>query len=136
MAIPGAGIVAEDIAYHETSDGPLLARIYRQEGGDRRPAVVSVHGGRWTTQSRLTNGVIDRALAAADVVVMAVDFRMPPAVRYPVPVAEINLAVRWLKQHANEFGATAAGVGGIGTSSGGHQIMLNALRPRDPRYAA
>ena len=27
-------------------------------------------------------------------------------------------------------------VGGIGTSSGGHQIMLGAMRPRDPRYAA
>ena len=105
-------------------------------GAANGAAVVSVHGGRWVSQDRLTNAVIDRALAAAGVVVMALDFRMPPVVRYPVPVSEINVAIRWLKQHAAEFGAAPALVGGIGTSSGGHQIMLNALRPRDPRYSA
>jgi acetyl esterase/lipase len=136
MTHSDAEILAEDTSYHQTSAGPLLARLYRRRDGSHQPAVVSVHGGRWTTQSRLTNEVIDRALAAAGIVVMAVDFRMPPAVRYPVPVAEINLAIRWLKRHAAEFGAAADLVGGIGTSSGGHQIMLNALRPHDPRYRA
>jgi acetyl esterase/lipase len=27
-------------------------------------------------------------------------------------------------------------VGGLGTSSGGHLLLLNVLRPRDPRYSA
>ncbi len=61
---------------------------------------------------------------------------MPPVARYPEPVADINFAIRWLKQAARRFGSSPALVGGIGTSSGGHQLMLNALRPRDARYAA
>ncbi len=65
---------------------------------------------------------------------MAIDFRMPPVARYPDCVADINLAIRWLKLHAPDFGGRADRVGGIGTSSGGHQLMLCAMRPRDARY--
>lgn len=129
-------ISTEDIAYRETEAGPLLARLYRPSGEGPFPAVVSVHGGRWVSADRLTNTVMDQAMAQAGIVVMALDFRMPPAVRYPEPVADINFAIRWLKQSASRFGSAPALVGGIGTSSGGHQLMLNVLRPRDPRYAA
>lgn len=133
----GSGqIEIEDVAYSTPASGPLLARLYRPKGKGPCPAVVSVHGGRWVSQTRLTNEVLDRALAEAGIVVMAIDFRMPPAVRYPEPVADINLAIRWLKHHAARFGSDACLVGAMGTSSGGHQVMLNALRPRDPRYAA
>lgn len=129
-------ITIEDVAYRTIPSGDLLARLYRPIGDGPFPAVVSVHGGRWVSQSRLTNEVIDRSLAEAGVVVMALDFRMPPEARYPEPVADINFAIRWLKQSASRFGGSPALVGGIGTSSGGHQTMLNALRPHDPRYAA
>ena len=60
---------------------------------------------------------------------------MPRVARCPDCVADNNLAVRWLKQHAAELGVGTDRVGGIGTSSGGHQLMLCAMRPKDPRYA-
>jgi acetyl esterase/lipase len=47
----------------------------------------------------------------------------------------VNLAVRWLKIHATEFNGTTT-VGGFGNSSGGHQVVLNALRPRHASYSA
>jgi len=47
----------------------------------------------------------------------------------------VNLATRWLKAHAAEFNGTTA-VGAFGNSSGGHQVVLSALRPRHPRYSA
>jgi acetyl esterase/lipase len=129
-------VQVEDISYRETAGGPLLARLYRPSGKGPFPAVVSVHGGRWVSADRLTNAVIDQALAQAGIVVMALDFRMPPVARYPEPVADINFAIRWLKGAASRLGSSPALVGGIGTSSGGHQLMLNVLRPNDPRYAA
>jgi acetyl esterase len=75
-------------------------------------------------------------LAASGVVVATVDFRLSDEAPYPASMADINYAVRWLKAHAGEFNASSVGVGGMGFSSGGHMIMLNAMRPRDPRYAA
>jgi acetyl esterase len=127
---------AEDAPYYQHQSGALLARLYRPRSQVPRAAIVSVHGGRWTRETRLTNAPLDEALARDGNVVMAIDFRMPPVARYPDCVADINLAVRWLKLHAAEFGVRAELVGGIGTSSGAHQLMLCAMRPRDPRYAA
>ena len=43
--------------------------------------------------------------------------------------------VRWLKAHAADFNGTTA-VGAFGNSSGGHQVVLSALRPRHPAYSA
>ena len=44
--------------------------------------------------------------------------------------------MRWLKAHAGDFNGDPSCVGGAGDSSGGHTILLTAMRPRDPRYGA
>ncbi len=76
------------------------------------------------------------ALAKSGVVVAALDWRMPPVAGYPASLTDINYATRWLKARAGELKVMASHVGMIGISSGGHQAMLAAMRPRDARYAA
>jgi acetyl esterase/lipase len=95
-----------------------------------------VHGGAWASGDRLNNAPLDEALAKSGIVVLAIDFRMPPLWRYPASIADVNLAARWLKTHAGELGSRRELVGGLGTSSGGHQLLLSVLRPAEPRYAA
>jgi acetyl esterase/lipase len=95
-----------------------------------------VHGGAWTSGDRTNNAAIDQALAAAGTVVMALDFRIAPRWPYPASVADVNFGIRWLKAHAAQFDTRPDWVGAVGSSSGGQQMLLNALRPRDPRYAA
>lgn len=97
---------------------------------------MEVHGGAWTSGDRFSNVAIDSALSAAGVVVLALEFRMPPGGVYPAPVADVNFAIRWLKAHASEFHSRPGLVGGIATSSGAQTLLLNALRPDEPRYAA
>jgi acetyl esterase/lipase len=131
----------EDVFYQSGDGGQLLARLYKPWANPSKvsclnPAVVSVHGGRWCDESRLTNEVIDRHLASKGVFVMAIDFRMPPQVKFPQPVSDINYAIRWLKKYAEAVGVDVKKIGGIGTSSGGHQLLLNALRPVDDLYAS
>jgi acetyl esterase/lipase len=133
-------VETRDLEYQRHDRAPLLARLYRPIGpGDAArpfPALVDVHGGAWASGDRLNNAPLDAALAKSGIVVLAVDFRMPPEWRYPHSIADINLATRWLKAHAPEFGSRRELVGGLGTSSGGHQLLLSALKPADPRYAA
>ena len=47
-----------------------------------------------------------------------------------------SFAIRWFKAKAARFNIDAGRVAIMGSSSGGHQAMLVALRPHDPRYAA
>ena len=127
----------EDLEYLRPQSGaPLLARFYRPEGAGPFPAVLEVHGGAWTSGDRLNNVAIGEYLATRGIVMLSIDFRMPPAVRYPETVADVNFGIRFLKANAERFATRAELIGGLGTSSGGHLLLLNALRPRDPRYAA
>src|SRR5215467_10332817 len=129
-------IHAEDVEYLRTPEGGLLARLYRPEGQGPFPAVLEVHGGAWTAGDRFNNVAIAERLADRGIVVLSIDFRMPPAARYPETVADVNFGIRFLKANAERFSTRAELVGGLGTSSGGHLLLLNALRPRDPRYTA
>jgi acetyl esterase/lipase len=124
----------EDQVYQRVGGAPLLARLYRPDGTGPFPAVLEVHGGAWTSGDRLNNVSIAEALAADGIIVLSIDFRMPPVAGYPDTVADVNFGVRWLKAHTAEWGGRADLVGGLGTSSGGHLLLLSALRPHDPRY--
>jgi acetyl esterase len=126
---------ADDLEYQRQDGSPILARLYQPVGPGPFPAVLEVHGGAWTSGDRLNNVAIAEALAADGVVVLSIDFRMPPQGRYLDTMADVNLGIRWLKANAGKFGSRADLVGGLGTSSGGHLLLLSALRPHDPRYA-
>ncbi|HUZ71718.1 MAG TPA: alpha/beta hydrolase [Stellaceae bacterium] len=130
-------VTHEDVAYQQVGGKAMLARLYHPVGAAGAvPALVEVHGGAWTSGDRLNNSLIAAALARAGNVVLSLDFRMPPEAPYPDSIADINLGIRWLKAHAREFGANPDCVGGLATSSGGQQLMLAAMKPRDPRFAA
>ena len=128
--------IVKDIVYHRVGGTPRLARLYQPSGPGPFPAVLQIHGGAWTNKDRTDgqNQALD--LAADGIVVLAVDFRNGSEAPYPASLADINYAIRWLKVHAREFGSSADRVGAYGTSSGGHQALLAAIRPEDPRYRA
>jgi acetyl esterase len=129
-------VIVEDIEYGRAGDAPLLARFYRPRGLTGFPSIVDVHGGAWVGNDRLQNVEIDQAVAASGTAVLALDFRMAPASPYPASIMDVNLGIRWLKANIARLGGDASRIGGLGTSSGGHQLWLNVLRPRDPRYSA
>ena len=133
---PTHEIATHDIEYRRDPSGPLLARLYRPLGAGPFPALIDVHGGAWAMGDRLNNAPLDSALAESGIVVLAIDFRMPPQHRYPASIADIHFAIRWLKTRAGEFASRRDLVAGLGTSSGAHQLLLAALKPHDPRYAA
>src|SRR5579872_4222003 len=126
----------KDIVYRRDGDRKFLARLYQPAGTGPFPAVLQVHGGAWNNKDRTDGQNTSLDLAEAGVVVLAIDFRNAPEAPSPSSVQDINYAMRWLKTHAGEFGSSAGQVGAYGTSSGGHQALLAAIRPDDPRYRA
>lgn len=126
----------EEVEYLRHGDKPLLARLFKPRGAGPFPIMVSLHGGAWCRESRMTDEVIHDALAKSGVIVASLDFRMPPDASYPGSMIDINYAIRWIKARAAELGGRPERVGVMGTSSGGHQAMLAAMRPRDARYAS
>jgi acetyl esterase/lipase len=129
------GVRVEDVEYQRQGGQALLARLYRPAGAGPYPAALQVHGGAWVHKDRTDNDFMARALAESGILVASLDFRMPPEAGYPASLADINLGIRWLKARARTYGSRPDWVGMFGTSSGGHQVLLAAMRPADPRYA-
>jgi acetyl esterase len=128
-------VEVKDVEYQQQAGKAWLARAYRPVGAGPFPTVVDVHGGAWNNGDRTNDTQMNQALAASGVLTVAIDFRQPPEAGYPASVCDLNLAIRWLKVHAGEFGGTPR-VGALGVSSGGHLVLLAGLRPRDARYSA
>jgi acetyl esterase len=129
------GVRVEDVEYQRQGGHALLARVYRPAGAGPYPAAIQVHGGAWVHKDRTDNDFMARALAESGILVASLDFRMPPEAGYPASLADLNLGIRWLKARARKYGGRPDWVGLFGTSSGGHQVLLAAMRPADPRYA-
>jgi acetyl esterase/lipase len=128
--------MVKDIVYSRSGGKERLARLYQPAGSGPFPAVLQVHGGAWNNKDRTDGQNTALDLCAAGIVVLSIDFRNAPEAPYPASLQDINYGIRWLKAHATEFGSSADRVGAYGTSSGGHQILLAAIRPDDPRYRA
>jgi acetyl esterase/lipase len=125
----------EDVEYGGPPGARLLARVYRPvEAGTPAPALVDVHGGAWSLFDRTIDAYIDQALAACGMVVVALDFRQAPADPYPAAVADIVAGIRFVRANAALLGARTECLGLIGGSSGGHLLLLAAIRPDAPEY--
>lgn len=126
----------EEAEYLRHDEQPLLARLYLPQGPGPFPLLAEVHGGAWCRGDRLDEDRFNQSLARRGIAVAALDFRMPPQAGYPASLVDINYAVRWLKSRTALWNSRSDLVSLMGVSSGGHQAMLAAMRPDDPRYAA
>jgi acetyl esterase/lipase len=126
----------EDVEYIRHGETPYLVRLFKPAGQGPFPLIVQLHGGAWCRGDRANDTFLNEALAKSGVIVAALDWRMPPMAAYPAALTDINYAIRWLKARAVELRSRPELVGILGTSSGGHQAMLAAMRPRDSRYSA
>jgi acetyl esterase/lipase len=125
-----------DVEFRRTPARTLMARIYQPQGEGPFPALLDLHGGAWNNQDRTANAPMDENLARSGLLVVAIDLRRAPEAPYPASIQDANYGVRWLKAKAREWNGDPATVGALGSSSGGHEIELCAMRPKDPRYSA
>jgi acetyl esterase/lipase len=126
----------EDVEYLRHGEKPLLSRIFRPRGQGPFPAVIECHGGAWCMSDRLAERVRHEYMASHGIVSIALDFRSGFEDPYPASMQDINYAVRWAKHKASELKTQPDMLALCGQSSGGHQAMLVAMRPNDPRYSA
>jgi acetyl esterase len=127
-------IKTSDVEFRKTAQRTLLARVYQPQGAGPFPVMLDLHGGAWNNKDRTANSTMDESLARSGIVVVAIDLTRAGEAPYPASVQDANFGVRWLKCNSYEWNGDAATIGVLGSSSGGHEAELLAMRPDDPRY--
>ena len=127
-------IEAFDVEYRQVGDLTLLARIYRPKAPGTYPGLIEIHGGGWSVGTRMNHDEVNQRFASTGMVVAALDFRLSKQAPYPSQTTDCNYATRWFKANAAELHVSDAPIGAMGSSSGGHDILLSAWRPEDSRY--
>ena len=105
--------------------------VYQPSGEYRSaPLVVFFYGGNWSSGERADYRFVGEALASQGMVAVVADYRLSPAVRYPVFVQDSARAVRWAREHAGDFGADPVRLFVMGHSAGAYNAAMLALDAR------
>lgn len=128
QAQPSAPIVTKtDVIYGRVEGSALLANIAYPDGPSLKPAILSVHGGRWRAGNRADASSIKVAQwAEFGFFAMSIDYRLVGGSPAPAPQLDMLCAIRWLHAHAAEYNVDPERIYLIGQSAGGHMVSLFA----------
>jgi len=127
-AQPNAPVVTKtDVIYGRVEGSALLANIAYPDGPSLKPAILSVHGGRWRAGNRADASSIKVAQwAEFGYFAMSIDYRLVGGSPAPAPQLDLLCAIRWLHAHAEEYRVDPERIYLIGQSAGGQMVSLVA----------
>ena len=130
-AVPPPAVASAENIQVKGAAGFLAARLYRNTQG-KSPTVVFFHGGGWVAGDLETHDRQARLLAIeTGAVVVSVDYRRPPEVRFPGAFEDAFAAVKDVVERIAEFGGDDKRVGVAGDSAGGNLAAVAAIACRD-----
>ena len=128
LAQPSAPVVTRtDVIYGRVEGSALLANLAYPDGPALKPAILSVHGGRWRAGNRADASSIKVAQwAEFGFFAMSIDYRLVGGSPAPAPYLDLLCAIRWVHAHAEEYRIDPERIYLIGQSAGGQLVSLVA----------
>lgn len=122
---PATPRVITNLEYGAPGDTSNVLDAYLPEDGrSGRAAIVVVHGGGWVGGDRSQVATDAQILALKGFVAFSIDYGTTRPERWTSELEDVRRAVKWVQDHAKEYGVDATKVGLLGSSAGGHLSML------------
>jgi acetyl esterase/lipase len=130
---PGPDVAEVTDGVIPTPDGDLPYRLYRPAGPEGpRPLVVYFHGGGWVLGNLDSDDPLCRDLCArSGAVIVSVNYRHAPEVRFPAAALDAFAAVQWAAANAIELGGIPGQLAVAGWSAGGNVAAVACQLARD-----
>ena len=123
--------VHSDIPYAEPKNARQTLDVHASPAGKNRPVVVWLHGGGWQQGDKTEVHAKPLAFISNGFVFVSTNYRFYPAATINEMAADVAKAIRWVRDHAVEYGGDPNTVFLMGWSAGG---QLAALVCTDDRY--
>ncbi|SEM14374.1 alpha/beta hydrolase [Halomonas daqiaonensis] len=92
--------------------------------GHMRPAALLVHGGGWQRRSPDDMEEIAERFAERGYVTVNIAYRFAPQYRFPAQLHDLQQAMAWIHERADEWRIDTDRIVGVGYSSGAHLVSL------------
>jgi acetyl esterase/lipase len=128
--------VDRDIVFREVAGKRLRLDVAMpKEPGRNRPAIMQIHGGAWIIGDKREQGwPLIGHLAANGWVCFNVNYRLSPGATWPDHLVDLKYALKWIRDHADEYGVDPDFIAVTGGSAGGHLTAMMGLTANDPEY--
>lgn len=122
--------------FAEVGGKRLYLDVFRPRApGQRRPALLQIHGGAWVLGFKEYQGIpLLTHMASNGWVGFNVDYRLSPKATFPDHLIDVKRALAWIREHADEFGIDPDFIVVTGGSAGAHLAALVGLTAGDPEY--
>lgn len=116
-----------DQAYAGTTNTRQMLDLYlprKSEGAKPRPLVVYIHGGGWSSGSRIEFADAAIVQVSSGYAAASIGYRLTQEAKWPAQIHDCKAAIRWLRAHAQELNIDPDHIGVVGGSAGGHLVAM------------
>jgi len=131
--------VVRDIDYRLPSNSVFhKLDAYYKPNAELKPVVLYVHGGGFATLSKNTHQVMALNFAARGYPTFAINYRLSPEHKFPLPLEDCIDALLWVVDNAEKFNGDPNQIILAGESAGANLVTaltLIAKLPREEKFA-
>ena len=121
--------IVSDVTYLTASNYEAKLDLYVTRTADKPlPTLIWIHGGGWTGGTKESATGIPAYLAMG-MNVVNVEYRLARVASAPAAVEDCRCALRWVIQHAKEYGIDVTRLVVSGGSAGGHLALTTGMVP-------
>jgi len=121
--------VVPNITYLTANNWNAMLDVYAPVAPGPHPTILHIHGGGWTGGSK--ESVALRLLPYVEMgfAVVNVTYRLARVSEAPAAVEDCRCALRWVVEHAKEYGFDPNRIVSMGYSAGGHLALTTGMLP-------
>lgn len=135
--LPGDVTLSEDIFYDEKHIPEHRLDVYRPKGKEQDvlPVIINFHGGGLLMGNKEFNRPFCATLCEAGYVVFSVEYRLVPDCLFYDQLADLHLALDYIKEHLAEYGGDLSQVYACGDSGGACLLTYGAAMQKNKTLA-
>jgi acetyl esterase/lipase len=127
----GSQQVHRDLAYAEPKNERQMLDVYAPAEGSNRPVIFWIHGGGWQRGDKSEMHAKPQAFVEKGFVFATTNYRFIPHVTMQQIAGDVAKSIRWVHDHARQYGGDPETIFVMGWSAG---AQLAALICTDDRY--
>lgn len=127
--------VEHDVVYGQGGGRDLKCNVYHPpQEGERRPAIMLIHGGGWTSGDRAQLHGYGILLGRIGYVCVMPEYRLAGESKWPAQIEDVKACLRWMRANSERLGIDPARIAVEGNSAGAHLSLMVAGTPGEPEF--